>query len=99
MNLIPKISLLLLVILTSCHSSAQTKDNYKKSIDSLLQNTNPKFNGVILIAKNGKTVYSKAEGFANFETKKPLNLDSQFEIMSLTRQITARFGFKRSRTR
>ena len=94
MNLIPKISLLLLVILTSCRSSAQTKDNYKKSIDSLLQNTNPKFTGVILIAKNGKTVYSKAEGFANFETQKPLNLDSQFEIMSLTRQITAALVLK-----
>ncbi|MBW1654215.1 serine hydrolase domain-containing protein [Flavobacterium quisquiliarum] len=90
MNFIPKISLLLLFILSSCHSSAQKKDDYQKSIDSLIQNaTNPVFNGVVLISKNGKTVYSKAKGYSNFETKKPLTLDSQFEIMSLTRQITA----------
>jgi CubicO group peptidase (beta-lactamase class C family) len=88
MNFITKIALLSLIILTSCNLTAQKKDNYQKSIDSIIQNANPKFNGVVLISKNGKTVYSKAKGFANFETKKPLTLDSQFEIMSLTRQIT-----------
>lgn len=89
MNFIIKISLLLVLIFTSCHSSAQKKDDYKKSIDSILQNSNPRFTGVVLIAKNGKTAYSKAEGFANLETKEPLKLNSQFEVMSITRQITA----------
>jgi D-alanyl-D-alanine carboxypeptidase len=89
MNFIAKISLLIVLIFTSCHSSAQKKEDYKKSIDSILQNSNPKFTGVVLISKNGKTVYSKAEGFANFETKEPLQLSSQFEVMSITRQITA----------
>ncbi|MBZ4033485.1 beta-lactamase family protein [Flavobacterium sp. 17A] len=89
MNLISKFFLLSLFIFTIPNSSAQKKNNYQKSIDSIIQDANPQFNGVVLIAKNGKTVYSKAKGFANFETKKPLNLDSQFEIMSITRQITA----------
>ncbi|WP_289661872.1 serine hydrolase domain-containing protein [Flavobacterium panacagri] len=95
MNFIPKISLLLLFILSSCHSSAQKKDDYQKSIDSLIQNTtNPVFNGVMLISQNGKILYSKAKGYSNFETKKPLTLDSQFEIMSITRQITAALVLK-----
>ena len=91
MNLIFRISSIFsfLFLLSNCHSFAQKKDNYKNQIDSLIKVTEPKFNGVILIAKNGKTLYNKAYGFANFETKKPLKLDRQFEIMSNTRQITA----------
>ncbi|KAF2327518.1 serine hydrolase domain-containing protein [Flavobacterium nitrogenifigens] len=89
MNFITKISLLLVLILTSCNSSAQKNNDYKKSIDSVLQNSNPKFNGVILISQNGKTLYSKVEGFSNFETKKPLKLDTQFEIMSNSKLIAA----------
>ncbi|WP_276381710.1 serine hydrolase [Flavobacterium sp. H4147] len=92
MNSIFKFSylLLLLSILSGCHSSAQKKDTYTSKIDSIIQNsTSPVFNGVILISKNGKTLYSKAKGFANFETKKPLTTDSQFEIMSNSKLIAA----------
>nr|WP_294779414.1 serine hydrolase domain-containing protein [uncultured Flavobacterium sp.] len=89
MTFFSKINFLFLILFISCNSSAQKKEAYQKSIDSIIQNTIPQFNGVVLISQNGKTVYSKAQGFANFETKKPLNLDSQFEIMSITRQITA----------
>ncbi|KAF2517026.1 serine hydrolase domain-containing protein [Flavobacterium foetidum] len=89
MNFIPKISLLLLFIFSSCHSSAQKKTDYKKSIDSLIQNTNPDFNGTVIITKNGKTLYSNVKGYSNFETKKPLKIDTQFEIMSNSKQITA----------
>lgn len=46
-------------------------------------------NGVILITQNGKTKYSKAYGYANFDKKTQLNLESQFEIMSNSKQITA----------
>ncbi|WP_433832387.1 serine hydrolase domain-containing protein [Flavobacterium anhuiense] len=89
MNFIAKISLLFLVVLTSCHSSAQKKDNLKKSIDSIIQTSNPKFNGTVLISQNEKTLYSIAEGFSNFETKKPLKIDTQFEIMSNSKLIAA----------
>ncbi|WP_343707213.1 serine hydrolase domain-containing protein [Flavobacterium sp.] len=89
MNFITKISLLLVLIFTSCNSSAQKKEDYKKSIDSILQNSNPKFNGAILISQNGKTLYSKVEGLSNFETKKPLQMDTQFEIMSNSKLIAA----------
>lgn len=89
MNCIAKISLLLVLIFASCHSSAQKKEDYKKSIDSIIQNSNPKFNGVVLISKNGKALYSKVEGFSNFETKKPLKIGAQFEIMSNSKLIAA----------
>ncbi|OXG02277.1 CubicO group peptidase (beta-lactamase class C family) [Flavobacterium araucananum] len=79
----------LVFIFSNCNSFAQKKDNYSFQIDSLLKNTEPVFNGVVLISKNGKTLYSKVEGFANFNSKKPLTIDSQFEIMSNSKLITA----------
>ncbi|PBI90778.1 Penicillin-binding protein 4* [Flavobacterium sp. ACN2] len=89
MNFIAKISLLTILIFTSSNSSAQKKEDYKKSIDSILQNSNPKFNGVVLISQNGKTLYSKAQGFSNFETRTPLKMNTQFEIMSNSKLIAA----------
>lgn len=91
MTFIRRISFLLsiLFLFSNCHSFAQKKDNYSVQIDSLLKVANPKFNGVVLIAKNGKTLYSKAQGFSNFDSKKPLTINSQFEIMSNSKQIAA----------
>ncbi|WP_348823644.1 serine hydrolase domain-containing protein [Flavobacterium aestuarii] len=79
-----------LILLTNCNLFAQkTNENFIK-IDSLIKTTNIRqFNGVILIGQNGKTIYSKAYGFANFEKKTLLNIDDQFEIMSNSKQITA----------
>lgn len=77
-----------LLILLFSLTSAQTK--YAHKIDSLITTKIPRtFNGVILITKNGKTQYSKAYGFQNVNTKIPLKLNDQFEIMSNTKQITS----------
>lgn len=90
MNPFLKISLLLtLVIFSSCNSNAQKKDDYTAKIDSLIKVANPKFNGAILISQNGKTLYKKIHGVTDFTTKKPLQQDSQFEIMSNGKLITA----------
>lgn len=89
MNFISKISFLFVIIFASCNSTAQKKDDYTKNIDSVIQNSNPDFNGVVLISQNGKTLYSKVKGYSNFETKKPLKLDTQFEIMSNSKLIAA----------
>jgi len=93
MNAIFRISYLLsfIFLLPGCNSFAQEKDNYSAKIDSLIKVAQPEFNGVILISQNGKTLYNKAHGFTNFETKKPLKLDSQFEIMSNSKLIAAVF--------
>jgi CubicO group peptidase (beta-lactamase class C family) len=79
----------LIFLFSNCNSFAQKKENFTSQIDSLLKVANPKFNGVILISKNGKSLYSKVKGFSNLETKKPLQKNSQFEIMSNSKQIAA----------
>ncbi len=86
-----KFTLLLIgFIFSSCYSFAQENDDYSAKIDSLIEITNPRsFNGVILITKNGKTMYSKAYGYENFSLETPLKMDNQFEIMSITKQITS----------
>jgi CubicO group peptidase (beta-lactamase class C family) len=91
MNSIFRISFLFsfVFLFSNCNSFAQKKDDYSAKIDSLLKVADPKFNGAILISQNGKTLYQKAQGFANFEAKKPLKIDSQFEIMSNSKQIAA----------
>jgi CubicO group peptidase (beta-lactamase class C family) len=59
-------------------------------IDSFLQTqTKRPFNGIILISKNGKMLYSKVQGFSNLETKIPLVIDNQFVVGSISKQMTA----------
>lgn len=92
MKTIFKITYLLsfFVLFPNCNSFGQKTNNYCAKIDSLIKTTNVRqFNGVILIAENGKTKYSKAYGFANFDKKTELIIDNQFEIMSNSKQITA----------
>ncbi|MDR7003073.1 serine hydrolase domain-containing protein [Neobacillus niacini] len=54
----------------------------RKALDS-------RFNGVILVAKDGKTLFEKGYGFANKEEYLPNQLDTQFRIASLTKSFTA----------
>ncbi|MBB4805084.1 CubicO group peptidase (beta-lactamase class C family) [Chryseobacterium defluvii] len=80
---------LLILFSVSCFNG-QSKDNYTSKIDSLIKVKTPRtFNGVVVITKDGKSKYSKAYGFKNSQTKIPLNVDDQFEIMSNTKQITS----------
>jgi CubicO group peptidase (beta-lactamase class C family) len=82
--------LIIALLFSSCNSYRQQKDDYSIKIDSLIKNINVRpFNGVILIAQNGRTKYSKAYGYANFDKKTPLKVSDQFEIMSNSKQFTA----------
>lgn len=75
---------------TSSNLFGQKNKTCFAKIDSLIKTTDVRqFNGVILIAENGKIKYSKAHGFKNFDNKTVLNIDDQFEIMSNSKQITA----------
>ncbi|MEO8532122.1 MAG: serine hydrolase domain-containing protein [Flavobacterium sp.] len=89
MTPILRTSFLFLFLLSGCNSFSQKKEDLNSKIDHLIKVSEPKFNGVILISKKGKTVYSKAEGFANFDTKTPLTINTPFEIMSNSKQIAA----------
>ena len=48
-----------------------------------------RFNGNVLIAKGGHPVYEQSLGWADFNTKTPLNDSSVFELASLSKQFTA----------
>lgn len=79
------------MLFTATQSCAQSKNDYKSRIDSLIESpASPRpFNGVVLITQNGKIKYSKAYGFRDSRTKVPLKMKDQFEIMSNTKQITS----------
>ena len=79
-----------IILLSICNSCAQKKDDYSLKIDSLLKSTNPRiFNGVVLITQKDKVKYSNAANFAVFDKKKQFDCNTEFEIMSNSKQITA----------
>lgn len=47
------------------------------------------FNGSILIVEEGDLVYENTLGFANFETREPLDSEMPFYLASLAKQFTA----------
>jgi CubicO group peptidase (beta-lactamase class C family) len=46
------------------------------------------FNGNVLVAKHGKVIYEKAIGWADYLHRKPLNINSQFELASISKTMT-----------
>lgn len=48
-----------------------------------------RFNGYVLIAKDGKTVFSKGYGMANYEDEVPNTLHTKFRLASITKSFTA----------
>jgi D-alanyl-D-alanine carboxypeptidase len=90
MKKIFKLTSLVIILLFSFLSFCQKKNPYTTKIDSLiLSKTTKPFNGIILISQNGKTSYSNVFGFSDLEKKTPLQLNSQFVIGSISKQITA----------
>lgn len=47
------------------------------------------FNGCVLVAEDGKPIYDKAFGYADFTAKRPLNNNTVFELASVSKQFTA----------
>lgn len=83
-------SLIVLFTLTF-FSCKQNKKSKAQKIDGLIKfcYENDLFNGAVLIAHHGKVIYKNALGYANLKTKKKLNLDSLFNIGSITKQFTS----------
>lgn len=48
-----------------------------------------RFNGTVLFAENGKIIYEKAFGYANFDTREKLTDQSIFQLASVSKQFTA----------
>jgi CubicO group peptidase (beta-lactamase class C family) len=47
------------------------------------------FNGTVLVAQKGVVLYKKAFGFANFKTMDTLNVDTKFQLASLSKTFTS----------
>jgi CubicO group peptidase (beta-lactamase class C family) len=86
MRVVPVIAIICLVtgICPARQSRAQT-------VDALLNNLHQEddFNGYVLIAEKGKTIYAKSFGFANVENKTPITENTIFLIGSVSKTFTA----------
>jgi len=85
-----KILVLLFSLILSCPSFAQ-KSELNIQIDSLyitVTESTP-FNGIVLVSVKGKAQYSKCFGSSDYFEQKSFNLQDQFVIGSISKQITA----------
>jgi len=82
---------LILILFVSCQNtkSIENKEysDLVTKIDSISVNND--FNGVILVTKDTTTIYSKTFGYSDLENKTPINMENQFVIGSISKQITA----------
>ena len=80
-----------LVYIYICFGITRFGQPEQKSIDSLMktyyQTSAP--GAAIAIQQHHKMIFEKAYGLADLETKRPLTLNSVFNIGSLTKQFTA----------
>lgn len=80
---------LICVIIFGCNS--QKNSDISKQLDQFLQGQAEyfRFNGNVLIAENGKTIFQHSFGMADFDSNRPLNDSSVFELASVSKQFTA----------
>lgn len=48
-----------------------------------------RFNGTVLVARNGMIIYRRAFGYANYRSRTPLNEDTPFQLASISKTFTA----------
>jgi len=65
--------------------------NADKQIDAFMKHLHQVsgFNGNVLVAKKGKIIYENAFGWANYPNMDSLKLNSQFELASISKTMTA----------
>ena len=69
-------------------TTPQTKFNAIDTVMNLYA-ADDYFNGVVLVAEDGKILYHHAFGYADFEWRIPNTLDTKFEVASITKTFTA----------
>jgi CubicO group peptidase (beta-lactamase class C family) len=72
-------------------TNAIAQKNYAPLFNAYMQKqvAENNFNGNVLVSKNGKIIYQKSFGYADFNTKRLLNDSSVFELASVSKQFTA----------
>ncbi|MDG1871501.1 MAG: serine hydrolase, partial [Flavobacterium sp.] len=76
------------LLLVTANGFSQTK---AEKIDQLMTKYHEynQFNGTILVAENGATIYKKGFGLANMEWEMPNQVNTVFRIGSITKQFTS----------
>ncbi|PZR19743.1 MAG: peptidase [Flavobacterium psychrophilum] len=89
-----KLTFALGLILAATTLLAQTPDKTKldKYMDAL--EANNKYMGSVVIAKDGKIIYSRTTGFADVENKKKNTAATKFRIGSISKMFTSTMIFK-----
>ena len=66
-------------------------ENVSEKLDSVFKRFNKRhdFHGSVLVAKNGKLIFSNQYGYANFSKKQKLDNNSTFQLASVSKQFTA----------
>lgn len=80
--------LLILLILAGFFTNGQNRSRQLQQLFDTLY-AKHQFNGCVLVADAGTPVFQGAFGYADLDKKIPLNLDTRFEIASVTKQFTA----------
>ncbi len=72
------------------HPAAVTK-NVSEKLDSIFKRFNKRydFHGSVLVAKNGKLIFNKEYGYADFNKKTKIHKNSSFQLASVSKQFTA----------
>ena len=93
MKKIRSLLIAIVIVLTSIgnYSCVKNVNSKEKKIDELMNYCyqNDLFNGTVLIAENGKVVYKNAFGYANYEIKEVMKLNTPSCIGSVSKQFTA----------
>jgi CubicO group peptidase (beta-lactamase class C family) len=79
-------------LLAACSApEKKVADPFIASIDSVMQSAvdTARFNGNVLVARNGEAVYQESFGPSNFYTGEMLNDSSMFELASISKAFTA----------
>ncbi len=88
--MLPKYIFSLFLLITTLSRQGLSQTKFAQKIDSLITSQIEfPFNGIIMVAQNGKMIYSKAQGFSDLGNKIPLITDNQFVIGSISKQMTA----------
>ena len=87
----PALFLAVLVVPTLTSAQQETLQTVSSRMDQSMQAhaAAGDFSGSVLVARNGHVLYQHAFGYANLEWKVPNDLQTRFEIGSMTKHFTA----------
>jgi len=80
-----------LIILFLFPIVVSAQNSYQQKLQQFMtgQHDYFRFNGNAMVIKNGKIIYQQSLGYADYDSKRPLNDSSVFELASVSKQFTA----------